>query len=100
SHSIFFKDDDIMTPTMINAGAVTSAVTTLNKGEKNKARRKNPAVTTEANPVRPPAATPDVDSTYEVVVDVPTVAPTTVAAESASNALPARGNLLSFINPA
>src|SRR5699024_7402297 len=97
SHFIFLNDEDISTPTIINAGAVTSGVTTLRSGEKNNAYKKNPAVTTDANPVRAPAPTPDVDSTKEVVVDVPIVAPTTVAVESASNALPARGNLLSFI---
>src|SRR5699024_12286050 len=62
--------------------------------------KKNPAVTTYVNPVRPPTPTPEVDSTKEVVVDVPTIAPATVAAESANNALPARGSLLSFIKPA
>ena len=40
------------------------------------------------------------DSTYAVVVDVPIIAPATVADESANNALPARGNLLLRINPA
>src|SRR5699024_678499 len=63
------------------------------------ASKKNPAVTTDVNPVRPPTPTPEVDSTKEVVVDVPTIAPATVAAESANNALPARGSLLSFIKP-
>src|SRR5699024_9633977 len=100
SHSISFNDFDIKTPTIINAGAVTSGVITASKGEKNKANKKNPAVTTEAKPVRPPTATPEDDSTNEVVVDVPTTEPTTVAAESANKARPARGNLLSFINPA
>src|SRR5699024_7481339 len=100
SHSIFFSDVDIKTPTMIKAGAVTSAVTTLNKGEKNKANKKSPAATTAVKPDRPPTPTPAVDSTYDVVVDVPTTEPTTVAVESASNALPARGSLLSFISPA
>src|SRR5690625_2029234 len=85
---------------MIKAGAVTSDVTTLNNGEKNNANKKNPAATTAVNPDRPPTPTPAVDSTYAVVVDVPTTAPVTVAAESANNARPARGNLLSFINPA
>lgn len=51
----FRKDDDINTPTIIKAGAVTSGVTTLKSGEKNNASKKNPAVTTDANPVRPPA---------------------------------------------
>src|SRR5690625_873316 len=97
---MFFSDADINTPTIINAGAVTSDVTTLSSGEKNNASKKNPAATTAVNPVRPPTPTPAVDSTYEVVVDVPTTAPVTVAAESANKALPARGNLLSFMSPA
>src|SRR5690625_7648359 len=75
SHSIFFNEADINTPTIINAGAVTSEVTTLNNGEKNRANKKNPAATTAVNPVRPPTPTPAVDSTYAVVVDVPTTAP-------------------------
>src|SRR5690625_4619406 len=100
SHSIFFSEADIKTPTIINAGAVTSEVTTLSNGEKNRANKKKPAATTAVNPDRPPTPTPAVDSTYEVVVDVPTIAPVTVAAESANKAFPARGNLLSFIKPA
>src|SRR5690625_4578178 len=100
SHSISFRAEAIRTPTIISAGAVTSDVTTLNNGEKNNASRKNPAVTTEAKPDRAPAPTPDDDSTKAVVVDVPTTAPITVADESANNAFPARGSLLSFINPA
>ena len=47
---------------MINAGAVTAAVTTDNNGKKNNERIKNPAVTNEANPVLAPAATPADDS--------------------------------------
>src|SRR5699024_3607064 len=62
--------------------------------------KKNPAVTTDANPVLPPTPTPEVDSTNEVVVDVPTTDPTTVAAESANKAFPARGNFPFFIKPA
>src|SRR5690625_3191777 len=99
-HSIFLKFEAIKIPTTINAGAVTSDVMIPRSGEKNSASKNNPAVTTDVNPVRPPALTPEVDSTKEVVVDVPTIAPATVAAESANNALPARGSLLSFIKPA
>src|SRR5699024_6787872 len=77
SHSISFKEEDIKTPTIINAGAVTSDVITLNNGEKNNANTKQPAVTTAVNPERPPAPTPADDSINDVVVDVPTTAPTT-----------------------
>src|SRR5690625_6777186 len=66
SHSIFFSEADIKTPTIINAGAVTSEVTTLSNGEKNRANKKKPAATTAVNPDRPPTPTPAVDSTYEV----------------------------------
>src|SRR5690625_2401714 len=97
---MFLSELDISTPTIINAGAVTSDVTTLNSGEKNNAKMKNPAVTTDAKPVLPPTPTPAEDSTYAVVVEVPTIEPTTVAVESANSALPALGNLLSFIKPA
>ncbi len=47
---------------MINAGAVTDGVTTTNKGEKNSANKNSAPVTTDVNPVRPPAAIPDADS--------------------------------------
>src|SRR5699024_6894787 len=90
SQSICFKAVDINTPTIINAGAVTSTVMICSNGENNNANKKNPAVTTDANPVLPPTPTPEVDSTNEVVVDVPTTDPTTVAAESANKAFPAR----------
>src|SRR5699024_1508237 len=100
SHSIFFKEEDMSTPTMMSAGAVTSTVMTARSGEKNNASKKNPAVTTDANPVRTSTPTPAVYSKYDVVVDVPITAPNTVAVESAINAFPVRGNLLSFINPA
>src|SRR5690554_6098985 len=92
-HLIFPKADAIRTPTIIKAGAVTEDVTTESNGEKNNATKNNKPVTIDANPVRPPAATPLEDSTYEVVVDVPKIAPIAVALESASNARPARGNL-------
>jgi len=60
--SISPKDETIKIPTIIKAGAVTAAVTTLSNGEKNSASKKNPAVTTAVNPERPPAATPADDS--------------------------------------
>ena len=42
--------------------------------------------------------TPEVDSTYAVVVDVPNKEPIVVASASAIKARPARGNLLSLLN--
>src|SRR5690625_3792153 len=97
---MFFNAVDIKIPTIMSAGAVTSTVIIDSNGEKKSASKKKPAVTIDANPVRPPTATPEVDSTKDVVVDVPTTEPTTVAAESAKSARPARGNLLFFIKPA
>lgn len=63
SHSIFFNEAAIMTPTIINAGAVTAEVTTDNNGKKKIERTKSKPVTTAAKPLRAPAATPEVDST-------------------------------------
>ena len=63
SHSIKRNDETINAPTIINAGAVTADVTTANNGVKNKANKNKTPVTTEAKPVRAPAATPAVDST-------------------------------------
>src|SRR3954463_11851210 len=94
--SIFPKEDTINTPTIIKAGAVTGAVTTDNNGKKKSDKIKNPAVTNDANPVLAPDATPADDSINDVVVDVPSTAPTVVAIESEINARPARGSLLSF----
>jgi len=53
---------------MTKAGAVTAGVTTASNGEKNNATKNSTAVTTAENPERAPAATPEVDSTYAVVV--------------------------------
>ncbi len=62
SHSMKRRDEAISTPTIIKAAAVTSSVTTAKRGEKNRAVKKHPAVTTEVKPERPPAATPEEDS--------------------------------------
>jgi len=50
-------------------------------------------VTTDASPVLPPSATPDVLSTKVVVVEVPSTAPAVVATASASKASLMRGSL-------
>ena len=49
------------------------------------ARNRIPVVKA-VRPVRPPASTPDADSTKVVTVDVPVTAPTTVATESETKA--------------
>src|SRR5690606_7751105 len=90
----------INTPTMISAGAVTAGVTTPSSGEKNRASRNSTDVATDVNPVRPPAATPADDSTYAVVVDVPSTAPPIAATESDTNAARALGSLPSRSRPA
>ena len=90
----------INTPTTTSAGVVTALVTTAINGLKNSANKKQNPVTILAKPVLAPTATPEVDSMYDVVVVVPKIAPTIVASESENKALPALGNLLSFIMPA
>ena len=52
---------------------------------KTHARNRIPVVKA-VRPVRPPASTPDADSTKVVTVDVPVTAPTTVATESETKA--------------
>src|SRR5206468_2807911 len=73
----------ISTPTTTSAGAVTAGApaTTANSGKKNIATRNHAAVDTAVSPVRPPALTPAVDSTYAVVVEVPMIAPAVVPTE-------------------
>src|SRR5699024_10609112 len=67
---IFDKLDAIKIPTIISAGAVTSDVNVTISGEKNIAAKNNTPVTTDANPLLTPPATPPVDSTYDAVVEV------------------------------
>ena len=100
SHLIKRSEEAIMTPTITNAGVVTAVVTTLNNGEKNRASKNIIPTTTAVKPDFAPAATPAVDSTYAVVVEVPKMEPTVVPKASAIRALPARGNLSSLTKPA
>lgn len=60
--SISAKLAAIKTPTTTNAGVVTALVTTSISGLKNIANKKQKPVTTLANPVRAPTATPELDS--------------------------------------
>ncbi len=48
---------------MTSAGVVTALVITPRSGEKNSDSEKQIAITTAVKPVRPPTATPAVDST-------------------------------------
>ena len=76
----------INNPTMISTGAVAAAGIERKSGEKKSATTKQQPTTKAVRPVRPPCATPAALSTYVVVVDVPSIAPTVVAMESAINA--------------
>ncbi len=84
--SIFEMEPSIRKPTNISAGAVAAAGTSMNTGENINASKKSNPVTTEVNPVLPPAATPVDDSIYEVTVVAPNKEPTEVAIASDSNA--------------
>ena len=86
------KLEAINTPTTTKAGVVTALVTTSISGLKNSASKKQIPVTILAKPVRAPTLI-----MYEVVVVVPK---SIVASESEKSALPALGNLLSFMIPA
>ena len=86
SKSTFLICSTISNPTMIKAGAVAADGIDRNSGEKNKAITKQAPTIRAVNPERPPWATPAALSTYVVVVDVPSMAPTVVAIESAMKA--------------
>jgi hypothetical protein len=92
----------IKLPTIIKAGAVMAAIpdTALTSGPKKADSKNKTATVTEVQPVRPPAATPEVDSIKAVVGLVPKIDPIIVAIESESRACLARGSLSPFINPA
>ena len=67
---------------MISAGAVANDGIAVKSGANNvEIRNKNPE-TTAVKPVRPPAATPEEDSTNVVTVEVPRTAPAVVATAS------------------
>ena len=85
--SMSLKEAVIRIPTTTNTGAVAAAGTALTKVLKNAARTKQRAVTTEVNPVRPPAPIPAALSTKVVVLEVPNNAPMEVAVASAKSAL-------------
>ncbi len=87
SQLIFVKDDNIITPTIINTGDVAAAGTIPAIGAINIHAKNKRAVTTLVNPVLPPAPMPAALSTYVVVFDVPKTAPIEVAMASANNAL-------------
>lgn len=92
---------NIIKLTAISALVVAALGTNKNSGARNKARKKNRAVTAEVNPERPPTATPAVLSITVVTVEVPNIAPIVVPMESANNAYFIRGIFpLESVNPA
>lgn len=81
------KDETIMTPMIIKAGAVAAFGTIPMNGKIKIDSKKRTAVVTAVRPVRPPAEIPAADSTYVVVFDVPNSAPIEVPIASAKSAL-------------
>ncbi len=73
-------------PTKISAGAVAAPGIIPNNGDNTSANKNNTPVVNAVNPVLPPSATPDADSTYVVTVEVPKQAPTVVPMASAKRA--------------
>src|SRR5690554_6468087 len=87
SHLISLKEESIMIPTIISAGAVAAEGTALISGAKKALKAKQIATTTLVSPVRPPAPIPAALSTNVVVLEVPKIAPIEVAVASAKRAL-------------
>ena len=94
--SIFEIDFTIIKPTRIKAGAVAKDGIAKKIGDKIIDIKNNNPVVIAVKPVLPPEATPEALSTKVVVVDVPKIAPTTVAIASARRAPFIRGNLPSL----
>ena len=94
---------NIKNPTMISAGAVAKDGIAVKIGAKNiEIKNRNPE-TIAVNPVRPPAATPEDDSTNVVTVEVPRTAPAVVAIASDNKAglipgsFPFSSNIFAFV---
>lgn len=95
------KPSIIKQPTIIKTGAViaeTEEMAEIN-GEKKIDAANKIATTVAVKPVRPPAATPVLDSTYAVEGLVPNKEPIVVAIASPKNAFFARGIFPSFVKP-
>ena len=71
---------------MSRAGAVANDGIVVNSGANRIESRNRTPVVSAVRPVRPPADTPEADSTYVVVVEVPRIAPAEVAIASESSA--------------
>ncbi len=98
---LIFTTDEIMNkPTRTNAGAVAETGTIRKRGARNRERTNMVAVERAVKPVRPPTATPEALSTYEVTVLVPRMAPKAVPSASANSAFLICGKLPSLsVNP-
>src|SRR6185437_12606915 len=72
---------------MISAAAVACAGTIPIRGAKKRNGMKSEPATTETQPVRPPAATPEPDSMYVVADEVDAAPPAIAASESTSSGL-------------
>lgn len=80
-------------PTYTRAGVVAKPGTERKSGDRIRETRKRIPVVTEVSPVLPPAAAPAEDSTKDVTVDVPQIAPTHVPIASERRACLALGRL-------
>ena len=80
----------------MSAELVAAAGMMAAMGARNMLARKSTPVVRAVRPVRPPASTPEADSTNVVTVDVPVHAPATVPTASASSASRMRGMLPSL----
>ena len=78
------------------AGVVANEGIAVNTGANTSDIKNKTAVTTDARPVLAPAATPALDSTKLVTVEVPRQEPTIVPTASAVRAPPALGSLPSL----
>ena len=79
---IFVIELNIRNPTNTRAGAVANDGIAVNTGASSVDSKNSIPVVTAVRPVRPPAPTPDADSTNVVVVLVPRTAPAVVAIAS------------------
>ena len=82
----------------MRAGAVAWAGTIPATGARKRARRKHALVTTEASPVRAPAATPAADSTNVVAEEAPAAPPAMAATESTRSTRFKRGSVPSGVS--
>ena len=83
-------------PTIISAGAVANPGIARKIGDKNRETKNINPVVIAVRPVFPPSATPALDSTKLVMVEVPIIEPATVPTASAISTRPTRGSLPSL----